>query len=126
MLSRVFFVGERFRDGELPEDSSLSARVSTLSGEISPFPLSWAIGYALQPQSRTSFPRLRFFSIWARNWSFATGHSHAISAWPDLATPSYVLLVSLAFSPCLDANGGSDLLEIGSSECSSSRLPLAI
>ena len=43
---------------------------------------------------------------------------------PDLATPSSVLLVLLAFSPCPD-NGGIDLLVIGSSECLSSRLPWA-
>ena len=54
-----------------------------------------------------------------------TGHSRIVSAKPDLTTLSSVLLVPLAFSPCLDASGGIDLLAIGSSECSSSRLPRA-
>ena len=42
MLSRAFFAGERLRDGELPEDSSSSARVSTSSGIMGSFPLLWA------------------------------------------------------------------------------------
>ena len=55
----------------------------------------------------------------------ATGHCHAISARPDLATPSSLLLIPLVFSSCPKANGGIDLLEIGLSKCSSSRLPRA-
>ena len=55
----------------------------------------------------------------------ATSHSHAVSASPNPATLSYVSFVPLAFSPCPDAKGGIDLLAIGSSECSSSRLPRA-
>ena len=53
----------------------------------------------------------------------ATNHSRVVSARPDLATLSSVLLVPLVFSPCPDANGGIDLLAIGSSECSSLGLP---
>ena len=55
-----------------------------------------------------------------------TGHSYALSARLDVATPSSVLLVPLTFSPCLNANRGIDLLEIGSLECSLSRLPRVI
>ena len=51
-----------------------------------------------------------------------TGHSHSVSALPDLITPSSILLVPLAFSPCPDVNGGINLLTIGSSECLPSRL----
>ena len=40
----------------------------------------------------------------------AAGHSHAVSARPNLATPSSILLVPLAFSPCPESNGGIDLL----------------
>ena len=54
------------------------------------------------------------------------GHSHAISTQPNLATPSSVLLVPLAFSPCPDINGEIDLLVIGSLKCSSLQLPRAI
>ena len=63
MLSRVFFVDEIFRDGELPEDSSSSAGVLMWSGAAGHFPLSQEIGYASQPLSRTSFPRSQLFSI---------------------------------------------------------------
>ena len=52
----------------------------------------------------------------------ATGHSHVISAQPDPTTLSSVLLVPLAFSPCPEANGETNLLVIGSSECSSLQL----
>ena len=55
----------------------------------------------------------------------ATGHSHAISTRSDLETPSFFLLVLLAFSLCPDANGGINLLVIGLSECSSLWLPRA-
>ena len=51
------------------------------------------------------------------------GHSSVVNSRPNLATFSSVLFVSLAFSPCPDANGGIDLLVIGSSECSSLHLP---
>ena len=54
-----------------------------------------------------------------------TGHSHVVSARHYLATPSSILLVPLAFFSCPDANGGIDLLVIGSLECSLSRLPRA-
>ena len=95
MLSRVFFANERFRDGELPKDSSLSAWVSTLSGAMGPGNL---LGIGGRYLARLFQDRYFFQS------RPATGHSHAISAQLDLATPSYVLLVPIAFSPCLDAN----------------------
>ena len=46
----------------------------------------------------------------------ATGHSHTVSIRPDLVTPLSVFLIPPVSSPCLDANGGIDLLEIGSSD----------
>ena len=46
-----------------------------------------------------------------------TGHSLTISVQHDFATPSSFLLVPPAFSPCLDANGGTDILLIGSPGC---------
>ena len=52
-----------------------------------------------------------------------TSHFHATNVRHDLETPSPVLLVPPAFSPYLDSNGGIDLLEIGSSECLTLRLP---
>ena len=45
------------------------------------------------------------------------GHSHAANDQHDLTTPSSVVLVPPAFSPCPDVNGGLDLLAIGSLEC---------
>ena len=51
-----------------------------------------------------------------------TGHSHIISAQPNLVTFSSVLLVPLAFSPCPNANGGIDPLAICLLECSSLQL----
>ena len=71
MLSRAFFAGERLKDGELPEDNSSFAGVSTLSGITGSFPLLRVIGCIARPLSYTSFPRSRLFSIWARNWSFS-------------------------------------------------------
>ena len=113
MLSRVFFVGERFRDAELPKDSSSFAGVSTSLGGMGPLPLSRAISCTSRQLSRCLFQDLDFFQ----------GHSHSVSTQPDLTTLSSILLVPLAFSPCPDDNGGNDLLEIGSSKCSSLRLP---
>ena len=101
MLSQVFFVDERFSDGELPKDSSSSDRVSTSSGTKGPFPLSQAFSWASRPLSHASFPGSRFFQF-----GLATSHSRHVSAQPDLATILSVLLVSLAFSPCPNANGG--------------------
>ena len=46
-----------------------------------------------------------------------TSHSNVVSSRPYLATPSFVLLVPLAFSPCPVTNGEIDILVIGSSEC---------
>ena len=54
---------------------------------------------------------------------FTAGHPRAVSSCSGLATLLSVLFVPLAFSPCTDANGGIGLLEIGSSKCSSLRLP---
>ena len=50
-------------------------------------------------------------------------HPRAVNSCPSLETLLPVLLVPLAFSPCPDANGGIGLLAIGSSKCSSLRLP---
>ena len=120
MLSRVFFAGERFRDGELLEDSLSSAGVSTSLGETGPFPLS-----------RGAAHRDRYLARLFQDRNFCqfgpvTSHSHTVSARPDFATPSSVLFVPLSFSPCPDVNRRIDLLVIGSSECSSSRLPRRI
>ena len=49
-----------------------------------------------------------------------TGLSYIVSAQPNLATPSSVLLIRLTFSPWPDTSGGIYLLAIGSSEYSSS------
>ena len=63
-LSSIFFVNERFRDGELPEDSSSSAGVLTSSGTTCPFPSSsQAIGCALLSLSHAFFPRSRLFNL---------------------------------------------------------------
>ena len=116
VLSRVFFVNERFRDGELLEDRSSSTRVSTSSGTMGPFPLSRAMHhdcYLLH-----LFQDHDFFRS-----GLVVGHSCVVSARLDLTTLSSVLLFPLAFSPCSDANRGISLLVIGSSECSSLRLP---
>ena len=74
--------------------------------------------------------RGRYLTHLFQDWDFfqfghATGRSHAVSARPNPTTLSSILLIPLAFSPCPDANGGIDLLEIGSSKLSSSRLPWA-
>ena len=45
-----------------------------------------------------------------------TGYSHAASVQHDLTTLSSVLLVPPVFSPSPNANGGIDLLAIGSSD----------
>ena len=56
-------------------------------------------------------------------FGLAIDHSRVVSAKPNPATLSYVLLVPFAFSPCPEANGGIGFLEIGSPECSSLCLP---
>ena len=114
MLSQVFFVDERFSDEELPKDSSSSARVSTSLGTKGSFPLSQVFSCASRPLSHASFPGSRFFQF-----GLAASHSCHVCAQPNLVTLSSVLLVSLAFSPCPNANGGIGLLATGSSECSS-------
>ena len=47
--------GERFKDGEMPKDSSSFIVVSTLSEATDLFPLSGVIDCALWPLSCTSF-----------------------------------------------------------------------
>ena len=108
----------RFSGLRLPKDSSSFARVLTSSGTTSPFSLSRVIGCASRLLSSAFFQDHDFFQS-----GLAAGHSRVVSARLDLVTLSSVLLVPLAFSPCLDANGGIDLLAIGSSECSSLGLP---
>ena len=53
----------------------------------------------------------------------AIGRSHATSVQHDPVTPSSALLVPPISSPCPGANGGIDLLAIGSSGCLTSRPP---
>ena len=48
----------------------------------------------------------------------ATGHSLIASVQHDLATPASVSPTPFISSPSPDANGGTDLLVIGSSDCS--------
>ena len=115
MLSRAFFSCEILKDGELPEDSSSSVRVSMSTGTMGSFPLLRAIGYG-RCLVRLFQDRGYFQS------RPATGHSHAASVHPAHVTPSSVLLVPLTFSPSPKASGGTDLLVTGSSYC----LPLRL
>ena len=96
VLSSVFFDGERFRVGELHEDSSSSAGVTMSSGTMGPFPLSRAI-------SCTSRPLLMHLCDFFRS-GLAAGHSRAITTRLDLATLSSVLLVPLTFSLYLSSD----------------------
>ena len=118
MLSQESFAGERLKDGELLEDSSSSVGVLTSSGTMGSFPLLREIRRVARPLSHTFFQDRYFFQSGP-----AAGHSHAANIQHDFATPLPVLLAPLAFSPCLDVNGGIDLLTISSSECLTLRLP---
>ena len=83
----------RERSGELPEDRSSSARVSTLSGTMGSFPLLRAVGCLAWLLSCMSFsPRSRLFSTWARRRSFSRYRCSA---------QSYNSLICLACSSCL-------------------------
>ena len=69
-LALLLFAGER--SGELLEDSSSSAGVSTLLGTMGPFPLLRAVGCLAWLLSCTSFSlRSCLFSTWARRLSFS-------------------------------------------------------
>ena len=63
-LALVFFVSDRPKGEELPEDNSSSAWVLTSARIMGSFPLLQVIKYLTQPLSRTSFPRSWLFSIW--------------------------------------------------------------
>ena len=52
----------------------------------------------------------------------AIGFSHVAGVQQDPVTPSFSLVPPVS-SPCSSANGGIDLLAIGSSGCLTSRLP---
>ena len=118
MLTQAFFASERFGDGELPKDNSSSVGVSISSRMMGSFPLLGATICAVRPLSYTSFPRSRLFQSRP-----VTSQSHAASVQVVPTTSSSILLVPLAFSPILDANGGTDLLAIGSLDCLPLRLP---
>ena len=64
VISQVFFAGERFRDGELPEDKSLSARVSTSSRTSRPLPFITGDQLHITVIILCVFAT---FLIWARN-----------------------------------------------------------
>ena len=100
LLSQVFFVGKRFKDGELLKDNSSSAGLSkSLEGNE---PLPFIVGDRLRiPASilHVFFQESDFFQFGP-----TTGHSPAISSRPDPATLSSVMLVLLVFSPCSDTN----------------------
>ena len=72
-----------------PEDNSSSAGVSTLSMTMGSFPLLRVIGRTFGP---------------------ITSRSPATIVRHELVTPSSVLLAPPVSSPCLDANGGIDIL----------------
>ena len=105
----MFFDGERPIGGELLEDNSSFMGVSTSVGMTGSFPLLRVIGYATRPLSRTSFPR----SYLAPS-THAIGHSPFAIVRHELVTLSYALLAPPVSSPCSDANGGIDVLAIGS------------
>ena len=113
-LALVFFVGERPKCGELPEDNSSSVGASASSGSMGSFPWLSGTGCKAQPLSYTSLPpRSRFFFL-SRP---ATSCSHAAGVQPNPITPSSASLVPPVSSPFPSANGGIDLLAIGSSGC---------
>ena len=118
VLSLAFFADERLKDGELPEDNSSSAVVSTSLGIIGSLPLLRALDAQLDRYLVHLFQDSGFFLF-----EPLTGHSHAASVQHDLATPSFVFLVPPIFSPALEANGGINLLAIGSSDCLTLRPP---
>ena len=100
----------RLKDRELPEDNSSSAGVSTSSGTMGSFPLFQAVGCAARALSHTYFLISQLLS------GPATGHSTAASVRHGLTAPSFNLLAPPISYPCSDANGGIDLLPIGSSD----------
>ena len=108
-LSRAFFVSERLKDGELPKDSSSSMGVLTSSGITGSFPLLQVIG--LDRHLVHLFQNCGFSPS-----GLAASHSLAAIVRRDLVSPSFALLAPLVFFPCHDANGGIDILAIGSSD----------
>ena len=90
VLSQVFFANERFRDGELPEDSSSSVGVSTSLGQHAPF-----LYYRrLVAHHGHYLVRLCDFFL----YGLSNGNSRILSARLNLATLSSILLVPLTFS----------------------------
>ena len=96
MLSRLFLVGERFKDGELLENISSFTGVSTSLGTTGPFPLS--------QRSVAHCGRYLVLPCDCFRSRAVAGRSCAVSTWPNLGTLSSVLLIPLAFSPCPDTN----------------------
>ena len=60
------------------------------------------------------YPALRFQDHGFSPSGHTTGRSPAAIVGHELVTPLFALLTPLVSSPCLDTNGGIDLLEIGS------------
>ena len=60
------------------------------------------------------YPALRFQDHCFSPSGHATGRSPTAIIRHELVTPSFALLAPPISSPCSDANGGIDLLEIGS------------
>ena len=109
-LALVFFVGEGPKGRKLLEDNSSSVGASASSRIMGSFPLLQGTGWRPRPLSCTSLPpRSHPFSTWA-----LTGRSHAAGVQHDPVAPSSTLLAPPVSSPCPDANGGIDLLAIGS------------
>ena len=107
VLFRAFLTGERLKGGELLEDNSSSARVSTLSEIMAPSPYCVLSDAQLNHYLVHLFQCHDFFL-----YGPTTGHSLVACVRRELATPSFVSLAPPASSPCLDANGGIDLLVI--------------
>ena len=100
------------KNRELPEDNSSFAGVSTSSGTMGSFPLLQVVGSQLNRYLVHLFQD-RGFSLSGPT----TSHSRVASFRHGLAAPSSVFLAPPVSSSCPNANGGIDLLAIGSSEC---------
>ena len=108
----MFFVGERPKGGELPEDNSSSAGASASSEVMGSFPLLRGTGCRFDCYLAHLFHQDLVFFLPEP----ATDRSHAAGVQHDPVTPSSALLALPISFPCLDANGGTDLLAIGSSD----------
>ena len=118
-LGLVFFVGERPKGGELPEDNSSSVGGIGLiwhNGLLPSVARDWM-------QSSTtilhiSSTKIVFFFLYGP----ATSSSHDVCVQPDPITLSSASLVPPVSSPFPSDNVEIDLLAIGSSGCLTSRL----